>query len=89
MPKRSINVNVVFKNPTATRNPEIDIKPEVPKIGVNKLRLKGIIISVFIIIVILLIGLPILVWQIMEKSKCLILTFLLPICTLFQGALPL
>ena len=75
MQKRSCNVNVVFKNPTATRNPDIDSEPGMATIGVNKLRLKGIIISVFIIIVILLIGLPILVWQIMEKSKCLILTF--------------
>ena len=71
--KRSGDVNVVFRNPAASHNPEIEDKPGKATFDVKKSCNKKVIICVSIIVMILLIGLPILVWQIMERSKCLIL----------------
>ena len=73
--KRSGDVDVVFRNPAASHNPEIDNEPKKTTFDVKKSCNKRVIICVSIIVVILLIGLPILVWQTSKNSKRFILTY--------------
>ena len=68
MHKSSGHVDVVFRNPSASYNPEIDNEPEMTTVNVKKSRLKWVILCVSIILLLSL--------SAQEKSKCTILTYL-------------
>ena len=73
--KSGSNVDVVFSNPAASQSPQIDSRPEGTTTCVGHPRLKWVILSLSILVVILLIGLPILAWKIGKNSKRFILTY--------------